>query len=92
VVLWSCGSGNNEKEEPFKGSFLRKAGRIKSKRLDPNIHVGVERCTSGIELESRVCLIQDLVSIAMIQVSEIFQEEVAALEVPIDGQKRPLAS
>jgi putative transposase len=72
-------SGNNEKEEPFVSSVLRKVGRGKAKQLDRNVQVVRREQYDGMELDSRVGLIQDLVAIAMMQVGEMFHREVAEL-------------
>ncbi len=64
------------------GSFIRKGGRSKKKCLDRGVRVVSRDEYEDMELDSKVLLIQDLVAIAMMQVSETFQEEVAALAGP----------
>lgn len=64
------------------GSVLRTTGRGKRKRLDRSVGVVSRAEYEGMELDSRVSLIQDLVAIAMMHVSEAFQEEVAGLAGP----------
>jgi len=61
------------------GSVLREVGRSKAKQLDRSVKVVSRDQYEGMELDSRVELIQDLVAIGMMQVCEMFHQEVAAL-------------
>lgn len=61
------------------GSVLRAVGRGKKKQLDRSIEVVDREEYDEMPLDSRVSLIQELVSIAMMHASEVMAEEVASL-------------
>ena len=63
-------------------SVLRKIRRSKQKRLDRGAQVVSREHFEAMELDSRVQLIQNLTSIALMHISEVIAEEVTRLAGP----------